>query len=281
MARIRTIKPAFFRHAALYDAEVETGLPLRVAFVGLWTAADREGRFEWDPRELKLDCLPYDTVDFSRVLDALTTRGFVRRYRVDGREYGWIPSFVRHQVINNREHGSELPAPSEVPEESTSSTRDSRVDDAPATPLVHAQVEYGREYGREGEGRVTDGRVTRTRPQADGALAGTLPRDHIDHGWCGTRFCVRTKHFQELIRQYGGGGDRDVPAWLDSLEQNLKPEESPGGWLWVLQQFEAHLIRIGRLKPPRPVAVPPRKSDVPDEEATERMLRAREAMAGR
>ena len=47
MARIRTIKPEFFRHEALYEAEHETGLPLRVAYAGLWTAADREGRFQW------------------------------------------------------------------------------------------------------------------------------------------------------------------------------------------------------------------------------------------
>jgi hypothetical protein len=90
LARIRTIKPEFFRHADLYEAEKETGLPLRLAFAGLWTAADREGRFKWRPRELKLDCLPHDDVDFSRVLDALTTRGWLVRYAVDGVEYGAI-----------------------------------------------------------------------------------------------------------------------------------------------------------------------------------------------
>jgi hypothetical protein len=68
MARIRTIKPEFFRHADLYEAEKETGLPLRLAFAGLWTAADREGRFKWRPRELKLDCLPHDEVDFHACL---------------------------------------------------------------------------------------------------------------------------------------------------------------------------------------------------------------------
>ena len=101
MARIRSIKPAFFRHARLFDAEKETGLPLRVAFAGLWTAADREGRFEWAPRELKLDALPYDDVDFSRVLDALWTRGHIGKYESEGREYGYIPSWEDHQVINN------------------------------------------------------------------------------------------------------------------------------------------------------------------------------------
>ena len=32
MARIRTIKPDFFRHYDLYQAEKETGLPVRLAF---------------------------------------------------------------------------------------------------------------------------------------------------------------------------------------------------------------------------------------------------------
>jgi hypothetical protein len=144
MARIRTIKPAFFRHGGLFDAERSTGLPLRVAFAGLWTAADREGRFKWQPRELKLDCLPYDDVDFSRVLDALTTGGWIVRYEVDGATYGAIPSWAEHQVINNREAASDLPAPSEI----KALTREARVLDAPSTPLERAPVEG---KGREGE----------------------------------------------------------------------------------------------------------------------------------
>jgi hypothetical protein len=71
MARIRTIKPAFFRHRVLFDLERTSGLPLRIAFAGLWTVADRAGRFRWRADELKLDCLPYDPVDFGDVLAAL------------------------------------------------------------------------------------------------------------------------------------------------------------------------------------------------------------------
>ena len=150
MARIRTVKPELFRHEELFECEVETNLPIRIAFAGLFTAADREGRFEWKPKTLKLDCLPHDEVDFSRVLDALTTRGFVVRYACNGREYGVIPSFTRHQVINNRETESHLPPPPAKPEESTPPTREPRVDDACATPLVQDQ---GEGKGREGKGR--------------------------------------------------------------------------------------------------------------------------------
>jgi hypothetical protein len=111
VARIRTIKPQFFRHRRLYLAEAESGLPLRVAFAGLWTCADREGRFKWEPEELKLDCLPYDELEFSRVLDALAERGFIFQYVLDDKEYGVIPGFKEHQVINIREATSQLPEP--------------------------------------------------------------------------------------------------------------------------------------------------------------------------
>lgn len=156
MARIRSIKPEFFRHAELYELERECGLPVRIAFAGLWTCADREGRFRWKPRELKLDCLPHDDLDFSRVLDALITRGFIVRYAVDGVEYGYIPSWHDHQVINNRESASKLPSP-ENAEESNTPTREPReplrVTHAPSTPLKHAQGEV---EGKGREGNLTE-----------------------------------------------------------------------------------------------------------------------------
>jgi len=150
MARIRTIKPDFFRHEGLFELEKETGLPLRVAFAGLWTAADREGRFKWRPRQLKLDALPFDEIDFSRVLDALTTRGHIVKYVVNGEEFGFIPSWNDHQVINNREAASDLPEPTKESIESSTSTREARVNNATATPLVHAPVEG---KGKEGKGK--------------------------------------------------------------------------------------------------------------------------------
>ncbi len=111
MARIRTVKPEFFRHEALFEAEQSVSLPLRLAFAGLFTVADREGRFRWQPRVLKLDVMPFDAVDFGVILDALHAYGFVDRYRVDGQEYGVIPSWRKHQQINARESASTIPAP--------------------------------------------------------------------------------------------------------------------------------------------------------------------------
>jgi len=155
--RIRTIKPEFFLHDRLFDAEKESALPLRLAFIGLWCAADREGRFSWEPRRLGATILPYDGLDFSRVLDALVTRGFVERYASESREFGVIPSFTRHQVINNRESPSILPDPERC-DRMALPTRAPRVDDACPTPLMHAQ---GEGKGREGKGKGTNSSSTR------------------------------------------------------------------------------------------------------------------------
>lgn len=115
MARIRTVKPSLFRHYDLYKAEKETKLPLRLAWIGLFTVCDREGRFKWRPEEIKPDVLPFDEkVDFAQVLKALDAYGFVEKYEVDGEAFGCIPSWRLHQVINVREAASTIPAPFDI-----------------------------------------------------------------------------------------------------------------------------------------------------------------------
>jgi len=146
--RIRTIKPEFYTHELLYETEVEYSLPLRLAFSGLWCAADREGRFKWEPRRLGVQILPYDGIDFTRVLDALHTRKFIGKYECDGNLFGYIPSFDRHQVINNRERDSELPNPCDCDEIDASSTRESRETHATLT-CTSGREGKGREHGKE------------------------------------------------------------------------------------------------------------------------------------
>ncbi len=112
MARIRTVKPELFKHEDLFEAEISSKLPLRLAFIGLFTCCDREGRFKWRPRRLKLDMLPYDeNIDIKEVLEQLVQHGFVKKYEYQGKWYGFIPSWAKHQQINNREIISELPVP--------------------------------------------------------------------------------------------------------------------------------------------------------------------------
>lgn len=170
MGRIRTVKPELFVHEDLFEAEQQTGLPLRVAFIGLFTCADREGRFKWRPRTLKLAVLPHDEVDFSRVLDALITRGFLVKYASKtGEEIGLIPTFTKHQVINNRETPSDLPPPPNdaglTGDTTPTDTRDSRVDDASDT---RAQGK-----GREGKGKEGNEEANASVPSAADATPAT------------------------------------------------------------------------------------------------------------
>ena len=111
MARIRTVKPELFKHEVLFDLEIETQLPIRLAWIGLFTIADREGRFKWRPRAIKAEIMPYDDVEFEEILLALVAAGFINRYMVGDTEYAEIPTFGDHQVINARESQSNLPSP--------------------------------------------------------------------------------------------------------------------------------------------------------------------------
>ena len=111
MARIRTVKPELFKHVGLFEAEMASQLPMRLAFIALFTCCDRLGRFRWDPRRLKLDVLPYDDIDVSRVLEALLTHGFIKKYEHKNEVYGYIPSWPKHQKINHREVKSDIPSP--------------------------------------------------------------------------------------------------------------------------------------------------------------------------
>jgi hypothetical protein len=147
--RIRTIKPEFFTHDRLFEAELEHKMPLRIAFAGLWCAADREGRFKWEPRRLGVQILPYDGVDFSRVLDALVTRGFLVKYATEAGDFGWIPGFSRHQIVNNKERASELPEPILEADSNACSTRESR--DGHACHKERKGKEHGTRKGMEGD----------------------------------------------------------------------------------------------------------------------------------
>lgn len=133
MARIRTIKPEFFTSADI----VELTPLARLFYVSLWCEADREGRLEWKPKTLKLRYLPGDECDVEQLAGELTGAGLVVLYEVHDKQYAEIPSFTKHQVINNRESPSALPP---------------RATDASGTrePRVKAEGKEGRK-GREGD----------------------------------------------------------------------------------------------------------------------------------
>jgi hypothetical protein len=110
MARIRTIKPGFFRSHDVTPLSYRA----RLTWIGLWTYVDDEGRGKDDARIIKGDLWTLeDNVTWQDVEDDLTELSLsahVVRYSVDGRHFLAIPKWLEHQVIS-RPTASKFPAP--------------------------------------------------------------------------------------------------------------------------------------------------------------------------
>lgn len=107
MARARNIKPSFFNNDELADID-----PLgRLLFIGMWTIADFKGCFEYKPKRLKVQVLPYDNCDIEQLTINLDKSGFISIYSVLGQQYVKVLNFDKHQNPhkNERDKGSEIP----------------------------------------------------------------------------------------------------------------------------------------------------------------------------
>lgn len=107
MARARNIKPSFFTNDELSELE-----PLaRILFIGMWTIADFKGCFEYKPKRLKVQILPYDDCNIEQLVSALEKSGFISIYSVQSQRYIKVVNFSKHQNPhkNEREGGSAIP----------------------------------------------------------------------------------------------------------------------------------------------------------------------------
>jgi hypothetical protein len=99
MARIRTIKPEFFKNEQLADLPMSA----RLLFIGLWTLADKEGRLEDRPKRIKVELFPYDNLDCDKELSRLQSAAFIERYEVGELKVIQIINFTTHQRITGKE----------------------------------------------------------------------------------------------------------------------------------------------------------------------------------
>lgn len=106
--RSRILQPGFFQNERLAELSPLT----RLLFAGLWTIADREGRFEDRPKRIKAVLLPYDNCDVDRALEELAAGpdAFICRYEVDGNKFAQILTWHRHQSIHHKEEESGIPS---------------------------------------------------------------------------------------------------------------------------------------------------------------------------
>lgn len=83
--------PELIQDRRLFQLEKETQLPLRLSLLGLAYCADKAGRFQWRPAELKQQALPYDNgIDFDRVMHLLRQQGFLVIHQYKQVSYGLI-----------------------------------------------------------------------------------------------------------------------------------------------------------------------------------------------
>ena len=104
MGRIRTVKPQFFIHELLNDLEEQfPEQKVMLVYVGLWSQCDNHGVFEWKPRTLKTEIMPWVTYDITKTLETLTENKFIARYECEGKEYGCVLRLEKHQVFSGSE----------------------------------------------------------------------------------------------------------------------------------------------------------------------------------
>jgi len=107
MARIRSVKPEFFKHEELQDLEIEhPGQYVMLVYAGLWTQCDKNGVFRYKTRVVKNEILPYIDFDMQKTLDILEGNGFFIRFQHESRDYGYIPKFGKYQFPTKGEKDS-------------------------------------------------------------------------------------------------------------------------------------------------------------------------------
>ena len=106
MARIRTVKPEFWKNEDLSELPEATHL----LAAGLLNYADDEGYLNANPRLIEAECSPLrePSVSIQDSLIQLQGIGFLELGRTaDGKSYGRIVKFLLHQRINR-------PTPSKI-----------------------------------------------------------------------------------------------------------------------------------------------------------------------
>ena len=113
MARIRYLKPDFFKDEHIKDLPYEA----RLFYQGLWVQADKEGRGEDRPVRLKTEIMPYDGINPEKLMEMLahpkkdSKRPYIVRYEVGGEKYYQILHWHKHQKPHHTERDSEIPPP--------------------------------------------------------------------------------------------------------------------------------------------------------------------------
>lgn len=90
-ARSRILQPGFFLNEDLSDLDFQT----RLYFAGLFVLADKSGRLEYRPKQIKAYLFPYDDADIDFMTNSLAKLDFVSLYNAP-----CLPNQNNDEVVN-------------------------------------------------------------------------------------------------------------------------------------------------------------------------------------
>ena len=212
MARIRTVKPEFWR-----DEKVIMVQPVaRLLFIGLLNFANDDGVLKDSPLQIKLDIFPADTKigpqEVNKYLHELVKERMIVRYVADykGKERPFlhIRGFTDHQYIS-RPTPSDLPGPPLKAELNQASQESSESSTGVVLP--------------EGKGREGKGKEGITPLPPEGDEVGRVPYQEIIELWnkCAPIGLPRAKGLNDKRRKFikaGWEGFPDLEHWVRVVE---------------------------------------------------------------
>lgn len=241
MARTRYIKPEFF------DSEkvAELSLAARLLFVGLWTLADRDGRFELSPRRIKARLFPYDdAIDVTALLNELIGRKMLQPYSAsDGTALGFLPGFPKHQRPHPNEAKSVLP---ECPAESVFAplvTNVTSPHDACVQPS--ASTLMGTLTGTLTSNGDGDRETPKSASSRGGVIASPLEFEKLKrhNAYIGARLRVPHKLHGDFVAALGGDNpDAKLRGWYAAVDAEIEVSREaivPDVWKWLERRFKA------------------------------------------
>lgn len=177
MARIRSVKPEFWKSEAIACLPIRT----RLTFIGLWTYVDDNGVGRDNARLIAAELYPLEEdpretlANVQRDLDELQRSGRIVRYAVEGTAYLSIANWSEHQRID-KPNKARYPGPEKADPPLTSSYGDSRETVAESSREPRESPAPGAvELGNKGSGS-REQRSSATPPPNGGALV----KEHID-----------------------------------------------------------------------------------------------------
>lgn len=214
MARIRSIKPAFFRSTSVADLPSDG---CRLTLVGLFTYCDDYGRGVDDARLVKADIWPlhegYTTKCVEADLASIAAEGTLCRYVAESRNVFHFPRWKAHQKVSHPTDSELPPCPiHDRPEGFGNDQGDTpppggtAPEDSGIIPEGDGEIPLGREGKGLGSGRE-EGSVRGTQPQTPPA---SLNPTH-----------ALSQLLAELVEANGSPKPTVTRSWLIDLETIL------------------------------------------------------------